>query len=128
MWFSFTTQDWTYYFSQSLQLPLFFLLTDLDNFTFKSMTYWILTERLKKTRHWEFRVTWMETPPPQYVSVGVRQTLNYYIHTAQCADRDTYTCRRTSTGFNNTDKIFKINVLCKNHTSSFFKKYLLEPK
>ncbi|XP_052692716.1 uncharacterized protein LOC128170993 isoform X1 [Crassostrea angulata] len=38
--------------------------------------------------------------------------LNYTIDTAQCTDTDTYRCRGTSTGFNNTDKVININVLC----------------
>uniref|UniRef100_A0A8W8P3Z9 Uncharacterized protein n=1 Tax=Magallana gigas TaxID=29159 RepID=A0A8W8P3Z9_MAGGI len=38
--------------------------------------------------------------------------LNYTIDTAQCTHTDTYRCRGTSTGFNNTDKVININVLC----------------
>ncbi|XP_065931361.1 uncharacterized protein [Magallana gigas] len=38
--------------------------------------------------------------------------LNYTIDTAQCTHTDTYKCRGTSTGFNNTDKVININVLC----------------
>lgn len=38
--------------------------------------------------------------------------LNYTIDTAQCTATDTYTCRGTSTGFNNRDKVFNISVLC----------------
>eukprot|EP00105_Crassostrea_gigas_P016912 XP_011434486.1 PREDICTED: hemicentin-1 [Crassostrea gigas] len=38
--------------------------------------------------------------------------LNYTRNTAQCTDTDTYTCSRTSTGSNITDKVININVLC----------------
>nr|XP_034318728.1 uncharacterized protein LOC105336863 isoform X1 [Crassostrea gigas] len=38
--------------------------------------------------------------------------LNYTVNTAQCTHTDTYRCRGTSTGFNNTDKVININVLC----------------
>uniref|UniRef100_K1R8Y2 Ig-like domain-containing protein n=1 Tax=Magallana gigas TaxID=29159 RepID=K1R8Y2_MAGGI len=38
--------------------------------------------------------------------------LNYTIDTAQCTDTDTYRCRGTSTGFNNREKVFSINVPC----------------
>eukprot|EP00105_Crassostrea_gigas_P020771 XP_011439650.1 PREDICTED: uncharacterized protein LOC105336863 isoform X2 [Crassostrea gigas] len=38
--------------------------------------------------------------------------LNYTIDTAQCTDTDTYRCRGRSTGFNITEKVININVLC----------------
>uniref|UniRef100_A0A8W8P512 Ig-like domain-containing protein n=1 Tax=Magallana gigas TaxID=29159 RepID=A0A8W8P512_MAGGI len=38
--------------------------------------------------------------------------LNYTRNTAQCTDTDTYRCSGTSTGFNITDKVININVLC----------------
>lgn len=44
-------------------------------------------------------------------------SLNYTIDTAHCTDTDTYVCRGTSTVFNNRNKVFNINVICKNHTT-----------
>uniref|UniRef100_A0A8W8P7N7 Uncharacterized protein n=1 Tax=Magallana gigas TaxID=29159 RepID=A0A8W8P7N7_MAGGI len=38
--------------------------------------------------------------------------LNYTIDTAQCTHTDTYRCSGTSTGFNITEKVININVLC----------------
>eukprot|EP00105_Crassostrea_gigas_P041559 XP_019925707.1 PREDICTED: uncharacterized protein LOC105335173 [Crassostrea gigas] len=43
--------------------------------------------------------------------------LNYTIDTAQCTHTDTYRCSGRSTGFNITEKVININVLC--YTSNF---------
>lgn len=40
--------------------------------------------------------------------------LNYTIESSQCNDSDNYICAGSSSAFNRTMKVFKVNVFCKN--------------
>nr|XP_022307619.1 uncharacterized protein LOC111113619 [Crassostrea virginica] len=46
--------------------------------------------------------------------------LNHSIESSQCSDTGTYKCTGLSTGFNNTEKTFELNVTCKYLMTRFF--------
>ena len=46
--------------------------------------------------------------------------LNHTINSSQCSDTGTYKCTGLSTGFNNTEKTFELNVTCKYLMTRFF--------
>ena len=45
--------------------------------------------------------------------------LNHTIESSQCSDTGTYKCMGLSTGFNNTENTFGLNVTCKYFTTCF---------
>lgn len=53
----------------------------------------------------------------------VDKWLNYAIESSQCYDSDNYICAGSSSAFNSSTNMFKINVLCKN-THTFASKSL----
>lgn len=72
---------------------------------------------------------WIGNPPPTIrlirgqgksnidLEEKVDKWLNYAIESSQCYDSDNYICVGSSSEFNSSRKMFKINVLCKNtHT------------
>lgn len=46
--------------------------------------------------------------------------LNHTINSSQCSDTGTYKCTGLSTGFNNTETTFELNVTCKYLMTRFF--------